>query len=97
MKFSPKQEKEIFNELSLKERKDFVMYDFALYYFANTKKATAQEANKISANKGEQFWNNSIRELIDTFQEADKQSLKNNRTKIMPLSWYGSDSYKQAA
>lgn len=47
--------------------------------------------------KDGKYWNDSIKSIVKAMNDADKQSSKNNRTKIMQLSWYGSDSYKQAA
>lgn len=56
IKFSPKQQYELFEELSQNELQKFVVYDFGFRFFANTPWATAKDADKIFRGKAAPWW-----------------------------------------
>lgn len=56
IKFSPRQQHELFEELSQKEFQKFTAYDFGFRFFANTPWATAKEARQLFNVKLVPWW-----------------------------------------
>ena len=56
IKFSPKQQHELFQELSQNELQKFIAYDFGFRFFANTPWATEKEASQIFNMKLVPWW-----------------------------------------